>query len=77
MSKEEREAINRCKELIKDTHKEWIDISNQVAIETVLQLIEEQDNKIMQAKEWLTKYVDNGTNCNCGDLQLVLNILEE
>lgn len=42
MNKEEREAINRCKELIKDTHKEWIDISNQVAIETVLQLIEKQ-----------------------------------
>lgn len=30
------EAVDRCKELTKDEHKEWVGISNQVAIKAVL-----------------------------------------
>ena len=33
--------INRCKELIKDKHKEWIGMTNQKAIENVLKKYEE------------------------------------
>lgn len=32
--------INRCKELIKDKHKEWIGITNQKAIGNVLQALD-------------------------------------
>lgn len=32
--------INRCKELIKDKHKEWIGMTNQKAIENVLKKYE-------------------------------------
>lgn len=53
-------------------------------IETVLQLLKEQDNKIKfqnekieDAMKWLNMYLNQGTSCNCGDLNLVLNILEE
>lgn len=34
------EAIKRCKELIKTEHANWIGISNQVAIEIVLQALD-------------------------------------
>lgn len=33
----------RCKELIKEAHAGWIGISNQVAIETVLNELEKKD----------------------------------
>lgn len=46
-------------------------------IEKVLQLIEEQDTIINKAKDLLEKYIANGTKCNCGDLQLVIDVLEE
>lgn len=39
-TEEEKKAIERCKELKKDSHKEWIGISNQVAIDIVLNLLE-------------------------------------
>lgn len=38
-TEEEKKAIERCNELKKDCHKEWIGISNQVAIDIVLNLL--------------------------------------
>lgn len=50
-SEEEKKAIKRCRELIKDAHKEWIGISNQNAIETVLNLLEKQQKEIEALKQ--------------------------
>ena len=50
----EKEAIERCKQLIKVEHANWIGISNQLAIITVLNLIEKQDKIIDLMAEQLT-----------------------
>ena len=57
MTEEENKAIERCNELIKDEHKEWIGMSNQEAIKIALNLIEklqkeneEKDKKILGRK---------------------------
>lgn len=52
MTNKEKEAIERCNQLIKVEHANWIGISNQVAIETVLNLIQNQQEEIfkLQAK---------------------------
>lgn len=42
----EEEAIERCKELIKESHSCWIGITNQIAIETILNLIVNQKAEI-------------------------------
>ena len=42
----DKEAIERCNQLIKVEHANWIGISNQKAIETVLNLIQTQDKVI-------------------------------
>lgn len=55
-----KEDIDRCKELIKDTHKEWIGISNQVAIESVLRRLE-QDEKIIRE---MAKYIAEHTTAS-------------
>lgn len=39
--------INRCKELIKDKHKEWIGMTNQKAIGNVLEAYEKLQNKLL------------------------------
>ena len=39
------EDIERCKELIKDKHKEWIGLTNQKAIANVLEAYEKLKNK--------------------------------
>lgn len=53
MTEDEKKAIYRCNELIKNKHKEWIGISNQIAIETLLNLIEKQRKEIEKKdKEW-------------------------
>lgn len=39
--------INRCKELIKDKHKEWIGLTNQKAIANVLEAYEKLQNKLL------------------------------
>lgn len=54
MTDKQIEAIERCNELIKDEHKEWIGLSNQHAIETVLNLLEKQKKQI----ERLEKTID-------------------
>ena len=52
MTEEEKEEIERCKELIKIEHANWIGMSNQNAIEIVLNLIEKQQSEMfkLQAK---------------------------
>ena len=65
----DKEAIERCNELIKENHSCWIGITNQVAIETILNLLENQkaeiekkDNKIAfleQAYKELQNDFDN------------------
>ena len=47
---EEEKAIERCKELIKPEHSNWIGISNQKAIETVLNLIDKQNKELNKLK---------------------------
>lgn len=46
----DKEAIERCNELIKESHSCWIGITNQVAIQTVLNLIEKQKEEIETLK---------------------------
>ena len=41
------EDIERCKELIKDKHKEWIGLTNQKAIANVLEAYEKLQNKLL------------------------------
>lgn len=38
------EAIKRCKELIKPVHSNWIGLTNQKAIEMILDIIEKYKN---------------------------------
>ena len=42
----EGKTIERCEELIKPEHANWIGISNQIAIETVLNMLKEKDRQI-------------------------------
>lgn len=42
------EDINRCKELIKTEHSEWIGLSNQQAIENVLNRLQENEAVIKE-----------------------------
>lgn len=46
----EQEAVKRCNKLIETEHSNWIGISNQKAIETVLNMLKEKDN-IIEGKE--------------------------
>lgn len=50
MTDEEKKAIERCKQLIKVEHANWIGLSNQDAIEKVLNLIEKQQRIIEEQK---------------------------
>lgn len=50
MNEEEKKAIERCKELTKESHSCWIGISNQEAIETILKLIKKKDLEITALK---------------------------
>lgn len=59
---EEKKAIERCEELIKDEHKQWIGISNQVAIETLLNLLEKRQKEIEKLKEHKKDYTKKRKN---------------
>lgn len=69
MNDKEKKAIERCNELIKESHSCWIGLSNQKAIEIILNLIknqkaeiEKKDNKIAfleQAYKELQNDFDN------------------
>ena len=52
--------IERCKELIKDKHKEWIGITNQKAIENLLNAYERLQNKLLDIIEG-TKVIEKET----------------
>ena len=45
--------IERCKELIKDKHKEWIGLTNQKAIANVLNNYEKIQNEIKELRKIL------------------------
>lgn len=45
MTEKQSKAIERCNELIKDSHSCWIGLSNQNAIKTVLDLLETKENE--------------------------------
>ena len=48
MTKEQEEAIERCNKLIETEHSNWIGITNQKAIETVLNMLKENSAEIQQ-----------------------------
>lgn len=45
--------IERCKELIKDRHKEWIGLTNQKAIANVLNNYEKIQNEIKELRNYI------------------------
>ena len=55
--------IERCKELIKTEHSNWIGMSNQDAISNVLSELEKKDNIIFETK----KYLENMTKSSIRD----------
>lgn len=82
MSKEE--AIQKLRETQDSYLKDELDIAIGVVLQLIDKLekalIEEQlkhTEKINDAIKWLETLQSGGTSCNCGDLQLVLDILEE
>ncbi len=46
MTEEQERAIERCNKLIETKHSNWIGVSNQKAIETVLNILKEKDKEI-------------------------------
>ena len=50
MIKEQDKAIERCNKLIETEHSNWIGITNQKAIETVLNMLKEKDEEINKYK---------------------------
>lgn len=51
MTKEQDKAIERCNKLIETEHSNWIGITNQKAIETVLNMLKEKDEEIEMYKD--------------------------
>lgn len=51
MTKEQDKAIERCNKLIETEHSNWIGITNQKAIETVLNMLKEKDEEIQFQKD--------------------------
>lgn len=51
MIKEQDKAIERCNKLIETEHSNWIGITNQKAIETVLNMLKEKDEEIEKLKK--------------------------
>lgn len=52
----EEEAVERCEKLLKIEHSNWIGISNQVAIEKILKLIDKQTKVIDEMSEVLNDF---------------------
>lgn len=53
MIKEQDKAIERCNKLIETEHSNWIGITNQKAIETVLNMLKEKEAEIEKYKKLL------------------------
>lgn len=51
MTKEQDKAIERCNKLIETEYSNWIGITNQKAIETVLNMLKEKDEEIEKLKK--------------------------
>ena len=54
------QAIVRCEELIKSEHDRWIGLTNQEAIKTVLQALEELQEENEGIKARVDKYIQGG-----------------
>ena len=61
-------ATERCNQLIKPEHANWIGISNQIAISTVLSELEKKEAIINEMAKWL--YEDD-TSFGYGNLKSV------
>lgn len=51
MIKEQDKSIERCNKLIETEHSNWIGITNQKAIETVLNMLKEKDAEIEKLRK--------------------------
>ena len=58
MTKEQEEAIERCNKLIETEHSNWIGITNQKAIETVLNMLKEKDAEIEKKDKMIDLIID-------------------
>ena len=75
------EAVERCNELIKKEHECWIGITNQKAIETVLNMLKEQKDTILQQEfvinecttelEKKDKIINKAINEKCRELEWI------
>lgn len=61
---DEEKAIERCNQLIKVEHSNWIGISNQKAIETVLNLIKTQQEEIKKKDGQIQVLMNRTKNLN-------------
>lgn len=62
MTKEQDKAIERCKNLIRKEHSSWIRISNQKAIEKLLNMLKEKDTEIEKYKNLLASNLAKNLN---------------
>lgn len=62
MTKEQDKAIERCKNLIRKEHSSWIGISNQKAIEKLLNMLKEKDAEIEKYKNLLASNLARNLN---------------
>lgn len=58
MIKEQDKAIKRCNKLIETEHSNWIGITNQKAIETVLNMLKEKDTEIEKKDKMIDLIID-------------------
>lgn len=58
MTKEQDKAIERCNKLIETEHSNWIGITNQKAIETVLNMLKEKDAEIEKKDKMIDLIID-------------------
>lgn len=62
MIKEQDKAIKRCNKLIETEHSNWIGITNQKAIETVLNMLKEKEAEIEKYKKLLADNLAKNLN---------------
>lgn len=58
MTKEQDKAIERCNKLIETEHSNWIGITNQKAIETVLNMLKEKEAEIEKKDKMIDLIID-------------------
>ena len=77
MTKEQEEAIERCNKLIETEHSNWIGITNQKAIETVLNMLKEKDKEIEHWKNGFERELEDNRKNTCELLKQDLIIREK